>query len=100
MLDGMDVNLEQVKSGSAWVYEKHIDQVKRAPNQYHAAQTAAQQERRGLWSDTQTLCRPGNSDTLLIDRVRNSRASAGDPTERDQPHLTTTTTKRKEENMH
>jgi micrococcal nuclease len=24
MLDGIDVNLEQVKSGSAWVYEKYI----------------------------------------------------------------------------
>ena len=59
MLDGMDVNLEQVKSGSAWVYEKYIDQVdENTQTSYRAAQTAAQQERHGLWSDTQTPVPP------------------------------------------
>ena len=59
MLDGNDVNLEQVKSGSAWVYEKYIDQVdENTQTSYRAAQTAAQQERRGLWSDTQTPVPP------------------------------------------
>ena len=59
MLDGMDVNLEQVKSGSAWVYDKYIDQAdENTQASYRAAQTAAQQERRGLWSDTQTPAPP------------------------------------------
>jgi endonuclease YncB( thermonuclease family) len=54
LLDGADINLEQIKSGSAWVYEKYIGQSS-ADTQasYRAAQTAAKQERRGLWSDTQ-----------------------------------------------
>jgi endonuclease YncB( thermonuclease family) len=59
MLDGIDVNLEQVKSGSAWVFEKYIDQAdENIQTSYHAAQAAAQQERRGLWSDTQTPVPP------------------------------------------
>jgi endonuclease YncB( thermonuclease family) len=59
MLDGNDVNLEQVKSGSAWIHEKYIDQAdENTQASYRAAQTAAQQERRGLWSDTQTPVPP------------------------------------------
>jgi endonuclease YncB( thermonuclease family) len=54
MLDGVDVNLEQVKSGSAWVYEKYIDQAdENTQANYWNAQETAQRERRGLWSDTQ-----------------------------------------------
>ena len=51
-VDGIDANLEQVRSGLAWVYEKYISQTDENTQAiYHAAQTAAQQERRGLWSD-------------------------------------------------
>lgn len=52
MLDGVDIDLEQVRAGMAWVYEKYIGQVdENTQANYHAAQVAAQQERRGLWSD-------------------------------------------------
>jgi hypothetical protein len=81
MLDGNDVNLEQVKSGSAWVYEKYIDQVdENTQTSYRAAQTAAQQERRGLWSDAgaavgmQTRCSPTESE--IIAQVSRPRAIA------------------------
>lgn len=53
-VDGVDANLEQVSSGFAWVYEKYIAQSgAETEARYHAAQLSAQQERRGLWSDTQ-----------------------------------------------
>ena len=53
-VEGIDANLEQVRSGFAWVYEHYIGEA--APSiqeSYHAAQLAAQQERCGLWADTQ-----------------------------------------------
>jgi endonuclease YncB( thermonuclease family) len=53
-VNGADVNLAQVRSGFAWVYEHYIgDAAPSVQESYHAAQLAAQQERRGLWSDTQ-----------------------------------------------
>ena len=54
MLAGIDVNLEQVRSGMAWVFEKYIgDLTSRSRPSYHAMQAVAQQEQRGLWSDRQ-----------------------------------------------
>ena len=56
MLDGVDINLEQVKSGFAWVFEKYIGQSDASVHaSYRAAQLAARQERRGLWSDTRAF---------------------------------------------
>jgi endonuclease YncB( thermonuclease family) len=53
-VDGIDANLEQVRSGFAWVYEHYIRESSvDIQASYHTAQAAAQQERRGLWSDTQ-----------------------------------------------
>jgi endonuclease YncB( thermonuclease family) len=58
-VDGTDVNLSQVRSGFAWVYEYYIgDAAASVQESYHAAQLAAQQERRGLWSDTLTPVPP------------------------------------------
>ena len=54
MLDGVDINLEQVRSGFAWVYEHYIGESSvDTQASYHAAQAAAQQERLGLWGDSQ-----------------------------------------------
>ena len=52
MLDGVDINLEQVRSGMAWVYEKYI--VNSSPEiqtNYRAAQERAQSLPLGLWID-------------------------------------------------
>ena len=58
-LDGVDINLEQVHSGFAWVYEKYVSQAGADVRaSYRAAQLAAQQERRGLWADTQEPLAP------------------------------------------
>jgi hypothetical protein len=50
VVNGIDANLEQLKSGLAWVFERYVGQ---APADVQASYHAAQQERRGLWSDTQ-----------------------------------------------
>jgi endonuclease YncB( thermonuclease family) len=51
-VDGIDANLEQVRSGMAWVYQKYIDQSNadiRAS--YLQAENEGRKERLGLWSD-------------------------------------------------
>ena len=59
MLAGIDVNLEQVRSGMAWVFEKYIgDADVEIQASYHAMQAVAQQEQRGLWSDRQPSILP------------------------------------------
>jgi len=71
MLDGIDVNLEQVKSGSAWVHEKYIDQADDTPKQAIAPRSKSGA---GSGAIPRRRCRRGNSDTLLANRVRNYRA--------------------------
>lgn len=45
-IDEMDVNLEQVRRGMAWVYEKYARE-----SRYFNVQLEAKKERRGLWRD-------------------------------------------------
>ena len=45
-IDEMDVNLEQVRRGMAWVYEKYARE-----SRYFNVQLEAKKERRGLWKD-------------------------------------------------
>jgi endonuclease YncB( thermonuclease family)/methylphosphotriester-DNA--protein-cysteine methyltransferase len=52
LLDGQDVNIEQVKAGLAWHYKKYSDE--QPPEDrvtYAAAETEARAARRGLWQD-------------------------------------------------
>jgi endonuclease YncB( thermonuclease family) len=52
LLNGQDVNLEQLKAGQAWYYREYEREValSRRPL-YAAAEAAARQARRGLWQD-------------------------------------------------
>jgi micrococcal nuclease len=53
MLDGVDINLQQVRDGYAWVYTRYIGENSlEVQAQYYDAQAAAQRERRGLWQDS------------------------------------------------
>jgi endonuclease YncB( thermonuclease family)/methylphosphotriester-DNA--protein-cysteine methyltransferase len=52
LLDGRDINIEQVKAGLAWHYKKYSDE--QPPEDritYAAAETEARAARRGLWQD-------------------------------------------------
>lgn len=52
LLDGKDVNLEQVKSGMAWHYKFYEDeQTPEDRDAYAKAETDARAARRGLWQD-------------------------------------------------
>lgn len=44
--NGVDANAEQVRSGMAWVYDRHV-----TDRSLYALQDVARSERRGLWSD-------------------------------------------------
>jgi endonuclease YncB( thermonuclease family) len=56
---GVDVNLEQVASGMAWVYERYIGELGAdIQSRYKQAETDAREQRRGLWSDSQTPIPP------------------------------------------
>lgn len=51
-IDGTDVNLEQVREGSAWVYTQYLKELPEADRKrYLDAQQEARDERRGLWRD-------------------------------------------------
>jgi endonuclease YncB( thermonuclease family)/methylphosphotriester-DNA--protein-cysteine methyltransferase len=52
LLDGRDINIEQIKAGLAWHYKKYADE--QPPEDritYAAAETEARAARRGLWQD-------------------------------------------------
>jgi endonuclease YncB( thermonuclease family) len=52
ILDGRDINLEQVQSGYAWWYRYYADEQSPTDRKlYGAAEVAAQQAGRGLWAD-------------------------------------------------
>ncbi|HEX7811467.1 MAG TPA: thermonuclease family protein [Burkholderiales bacterium] len=51
-IGGTDVNLEQVREGSAWVYLQYLKELPEADRKrYLAAEQQAKDERRGLWRD-------------------------------------------------
>jgi endonuclease YncB( thermonuclease family) len=51
-VDGVDVNLEQVREGSAWVYTQYLKELPEADRRrYLDAEQQARGERRGLWRD-------------------------------------------------
>jgi endonuclease YncB( thermonuclease family) len=52
LLDGRDVNLEQVKAGMAWHYKEYErEQLPEDRQTYARAEAEARQARRGLWRD-------------------------------------------------
>jgi endonuclease YncB( thermonuclease family)/methylphosphotriester-DNA--protein-cysteine methyltransferase len=60
MLDGRDVNIEQVKAGVAWHFKKYEDEQPAEDRRtYAAAEEAARAARLGLWSDAKSIA-PGD----------------------------------------
>lgn len=56
VLDGLDINLKQVKSGMAWHYKKYEKEQPPEDRQTYAeAETNAQQKRLGLWADANAV---------------------------------------------
>lgn len=52
LLNGYDVNLEQVRTGMAWFYTEYAHEQTAADQQlYDQAETEARESRRGLWAD-------------------------------------------------
>jgi endonuclease YncB( thermonuclease family) len=52
LLNGQDINLEQLNAGQAWYYREYEREVAPARRPvYAAAEAAARQARRGLWQD-------------------------------------------------
>jgi len=50
LLNGLDVNLEQVKNGMAWVYVKYARE-----QQYFEAEATVKEKRIGLWADSDPI---------------------------------------------
>jgi len=51
-IGGVDVNLEQVREGSAWVYTQYLKELPEADRKlYLEAEQEAKDEKRGLWRD-------------------------------------------------
>jgi len=60
MLDGRDVNIEQVKAGVAWHFKKYEDEQSPADRRtYAAAEQAARSAKLGLWKDANPVA-PGD----------------------------------------
>jgi micrococcal nuclease len=52
ILDGVDINLQQVKDGYAWVYTRYIgESTQDVQARYLGAEAEARESRRGLWYD-------------------------------------------------
>lgn len=52
LCNGKDLNLEQVRAGHAWVYERHIkDAFPGDESKYLKAQKQAKEDRLGLWEE-------------------------------------------------
>jgi len=50
LVDGIDANLEQIKSGMSWHYKKYQhEQSENDRKLYAQAEAQAQEEKRGLW---------------------------------------------------
>lgn len=55
-VNGVDANLEQIKSGMAWWYRTYAkDQLKADQTAYSLAEKEAREARRGLWSDAESV---------------------------------------------
>jgi hypothetical protein len=64
MLNGADINLQQVRDGFAWVYEKYIgENTLDVQARYLSTEAEARQYRRGLWSDPHPIP-PWSSEAL------------------------------------
>jgi endonuclease YncB( thermonuclease family) len=51
-VDGIDANLEQVRSGMAWCYTRYLSEAAADVQvSYRQAETEARAQRRGLWND-------------------------------------------------
>ncbi len=58
-VDGVDVGLEQLRAGLAWVYVQYIHDVAPADqNRYLRAEAAARQAQLGLWRDGDAAVAP------------------------------------------
>ena len=56
LLDGQDICHQQIKAGLAWHYKKYQNQQPLADRDaYSASETAAKNEKLGLWSDLRTV---------------------------------------------
>ena len=56
LLDGQDINLEQIRRGMAWHYKQYArDQAPEDRQAYADAETTARQQRLGLWQDSQPV---------------------------------------------
>jgi endonuclease YncB( thermonuclease family) len=56
LLDGKDINLEQVKAGMAWHYKEYQrEQTPEDRELYAAAEVEARRARRGLWQDPEPV---------------------------------------------
>ena len=56
LLDGKDINLEQVKAGMAWHYKEfQREQTPEDRELYTAAEEEARKARRGLWHDPEPV---------------------------------------------
>ena len=56
LVDGVDVNLEQVRRGLAWHYKEYQrEQSMSDRTMYGAAETEARGQRRGLWTDPEPI---------------------------------------------
>jgi endonuclease YncB( thermonuclease family) len=70
ILDGKDINLEQVKAGMAWHYKFYEDeQTPEDRELYGKAEAEARAARRGLWQD------PNPNGALSISEGRQTRAT-------------------------
>ena len=53
LVEGQDINLEQLKAGLAWFYKYYENELSAADRKSYAeAETAARAAKRGLWKDT------------------------------------------------
>jgi endonuclease YncB( thermonuclease family) len=56
LVDGQDVNLEQVGAGLAWWYRQYANEQTPTDRQaYEAAENAARDRKSGLWRDTEPM---------------------------------------------
>ncbi len=56
LADGMDCNLEQVKTGMAWWYKQYKrEQTVQQRADFEAAENQAREQRVGLWSDMEPV---------------------------------------------
>ena len=56
MVDGHDVNLEQVRAGFAWWYREYAkEQAADEREVYELAEKAARETKRGLWAESKPV---------------------------------------------